>query len=186
MSFINIMDIVYPVGSLYFSSSNISPANLFGGTWTCVQKDFVPETLVSSNAKKREEITSSNGSSILYNTDIQNGSFLLSVIFSGQNRVFGGRDTYQNIVWKSFYPSAFTRVPWNIGIRTVPTVHAMGGEFPQNYSGYLNDYTSYDATDPVLMQLYNKTREITHGGASAVSFLEIPSRTQCYIWMRTA
>ena len=187
MSFINIMDIVYPVGSLYFSSSNISPANLFGGTWTCVQKDFVPETLVSSNAKKREEINSSNGSSILYNTDIQNGSFLLSVIFSGQNRVFGGSNTYQNIVWKSFYPSSFTRVPWDIGIKTVPAVHAMGGEFPQNYSGYLNDSTSYNSkTDPVLMTLYNKSREITYGGASAVSFLEIPSRTQCYIWMRTA
>lgn len=187
MSFINIMDIVYPIGSLYFSSSSTSPANLFGGTWTCVQKDFVPETLVSSSADKRENNTSSDGSEISYYTDIQNGSFILSVIFSGSRTVFGGSNKYQNIVWKSFYPSSFTRVPWDLGIKTVPAVHAMGGEFPQNYSGYLNDSTSYNSeTDPVLMTLYNKSREITYGGASAVSFLRIPSRTQCYIWMRTA
>lgn len=187
MSFINIMDIVYPIGSLYFSSSSTSPANLFGGTWTCVQKDFVPETLVSSSTNKCEDSISSDGSTISYYTDIQNGSFILSAIFSGNRTVFGGSNTYQNIVWKSFYPSSFTRVPWDLGIKTVPAVHAMGGEFPQNYSGYLNDVSSYEGTaDPVLMQLYNKTREITYGGASAISFLKIPSRTQCYIWMRTA
>lgn len=187
MSFINIMDIVYPIGSLYFSSSNISPANLFGGTWICVQEDFVPETLVSSSADKRESNTSSDGSEISYYTDIQNGSFILSVLFSGNRTVFGGSNNYQNIVWKSFYPSSFTRVPWNLGIKTIPAVHAMGGEFPQNYSGYLDDSSSYDdETDQVLMRLYNKSREISYGGASAMSFLKIPSRTQCYIWMRTA
>ena len=147
----------------------------------------MPETLVSSSADKREDNISSDGSEISYYTDIQNGSFLLSVIFAGNKTVYGGSDTYQDIVWKSFYPSSFTRVPCDIGIRTVPAVHAMGGEFPQNYSGYLNDVSSYkEVAEPVLIQLYNKSREINYGGASAVSFLKISSRTQCYIWMRTA
>lgn len=70
MAFINIMDIVYPIGTAYMSTTSTSPATLFGGTWS----------------------------------EVKNA--LLSTI------------------------------------------------------GY--------------------------GGASAVSFLEIPSRTQCYIWMRTA
>lgn len=33
MAFINIMDIVYPVGAAYMSTTSTSPATLFGGTW---------------------------------------------------------------------------------------------------------------------------------------------------------
>ena len=34
MAFTNIIDIIYPVGSVYSSTSSTSPATLFGGTWT--------------------------------------------------------------------------------------------------------------------------------------------------------
>ena len=33
MAWINILSIIYPVGSLYFSTVSTSPATLFGGTW---------------------------------------------------------------------------------------------------------------------------------------------------------
>lgn len=36
MAFTNIIDIIYPKGSVYLSTSNISPATLFGGTWSSV------------------------------------------------------------------------------------------------------------------------------------------------------
>lgn len=39
-NFVNLLDIVYPVGSIYFSSSNISPVNSIGGTWVQI-KDAV-------------------------------------------------------------------------------------------------------------------------------------------------
>lgn len=187
MSFINIMDIVYPIGSLYFSSSSTSPANLFGGTWTCVQKDFVPETLISAKSK-RFTTTHTSTEAVDYAADIQNGSIALYVNFSNK-RMFGGKDYYEPVIWKSFLTDTnSTRVNWDVGVTMVPAVHAMGGEFPQNYSGFMNDYTRYinEGDNPSLLRLYNKTREITYGAASAVSFLEIPSRTQCYIWMRTA
>lgn len=188
MSFINIMDIVYPIGSLYFSSSSTSPANLFGGTWTCVQKDFVPETLISAK-NKRTEATHTSTYDTLYAADIQNGVIALFAEHANKE-FFGGHNYYNSIIWKSFLTEAnATRSNWDVGITTVPAVHATGGEFPQNYSGYMPDRTKYDSDfegNPGLMRLYNSSRTLTYGAASAMSLLEIPSRTQCYIWMRTA
>lgn len=37
MAFINIMDIVYPIGTAYMSTTSTSPATLFGGTWSEVK-----------------------------------------------------------------------------------------------------------------------------------------------------
>lgn len=39
-NFVNLLDIIYPVGSIYFSTSGISPASSIGGTWTQI-KDAV-------------------------------------------------------------------------------------------------------------------------------------------------
>lgn len=39
-NFVNLLDIIYPVGSLYFSTSSVSPASSVGGTWTQI-KDAV-------------------------------------------------------------------------------------------------------------------------------------------------
>lgn len=37
MAFTNIIDIIYPIGSLYESTASTSPAILFGGTWTQIK-----------------------------------------------------------------------------------------------------------------------------------------------------
>lgn len=39
-NFVNLLDIIYPVGSIYFSTSSVSPASSVGGTWTQI-KDAV-------------------------------------------------------------------------------------------------------------------------------------------------
>lgn len=36
-NFVNIMDIIYPVGSIYQSMSTTSPADFIGGTWTKIK-----------------------------------------------------------------------------------------------------------------------------------------------------
>lgn len=36
-NFVNLMDIIYPVGSIYMSTNNISPASFIGGTWAQIQ-----------------------------------------------------------------------------------------------------------------------------------------------------
>lgn len=37
----SLLDFVYPVGSIYLSYSHVSPAELFGGTWTRIQNAFL-------------------------------------------------------------------------------------------------------------------------------------------------
>lgn len=36
-SWISLLDIVYPVGALYFSTSSTSPSSIVGGTWTAIE-----------------------------------------------------------------------------------------------------------------------------------------------------
>jgi hypothetical protein len=37
----SLLDLIYPVNSIYISYSHISPAELFGGTWTRIQNSFL-------------------------------------------------------------------------------------------------------------------------------------------------
>ena len=36
-NFVNLMDVIYPVGSIYLTTNNISPASSIGGTWTQIE-----------------------------------------------------------------------------------------------------------------------------------------------------
>lgn len=36
MAFINLLEVTHPVGSLWFSTTNTSPASIVGGTWTAI------------------------------------------------------------------------------------------------------------------------------------------------------
>lgn len=40
-NFVNLLDIVYPVGSIYISVNNVSPANSVGGTWEKIEGRFL-------------------------------------------------------------------------------------------------------------------------------------------------
>lgn len=41
MSWTNLLELLYPVGSLYFSVASESPASEIGGTWTAVENAFL-------------------------------------------------------------------------------------------------------------------------------------------------
>jgi hypothetical protein len=38
-NFVNLLDIVYPVGSVFISNNSVSPADSIGGTWTKLDSD---------------------------------------------------------------------------------------------------------------------------------------------------
>lgn len=39
MAYVNLGQVVWPVGAIYMSSSSVSPASLFGGTWEKIDDD---------------------------------------------------------------------------------------------------------------------------------------------------
>lgn len=49
MAFTNIIDIIYPVGAVYMSFASTSPATLFGGTWSQVERFLLPQTTASGS-----------------------------------------------------------------------------------------------------------------------------------------
>lgn len=49
MAFTNIIDIIYPTGSIYFSNTSTSPATLFGGTWAQIKSALIAATGYSDN-----------------------------------------------------------------------------------------------------------------------------------------
>lgn len=36
MAYVNLLQVIYPIGSLYLSSSSTSPASIIGGTWSAI------------------------------------------------------------------------------------------------------------------------------------------------------
>lgn len=44
MAFVNLGQVIYPVGSIYISTGSTSPANLFGGSWTRIADAYLRAT----------------------------------------------------------------------------------------------------------------------------------------------
>ena len=40
-NYVNLLDIVYPVGSIYISMSSVSPVDAIGGTWVRIEDKFL-------------------------------------------------------------------------------------------------------------------------------------------------
>lgn len=57
MAFVSIVDIVYPVGSIYQAMSNTSPAEIFGGTWTQIKTFLYGGEGNIGNTGGAEEVT---------------------------------------------------------------------------------------------------------------------------------
>lgn len=60
--FYKLMKLIYPVGSLYWSSKSTNPANLFGGTWTQIKDKFIwakgdSDTVNATGGEKTHTLT---------------------------------------------------------------------------------------------------------------------------------
>lgn len=60
MAFVNLGQVVWPVGAIYMSSSSVSPASLFGGTWKKIDDNrfwFPSNTSLSIGGESTHTLT---------------------------------------------------------------------------------------------------------------------------------
>lgn len=178
MAFTNIIDIIYPIGSLYFTSSTTSPATLFGGTWTCVQDKFYPETLVSKPSLSKQV----NNERIICG-DVLNGI----AVVSGQS--YGNETLVQN----KYTPIATRTFALGTAIANSTKLAqkgVAGGFFTMSAGtdcGSGAVFTEPDnKSDDKILSIYTNKASINYWKTGATNTIDIPTRTLCYIWRRTA
>lgn len=114
MSWINILNVVYPVGSVYCSTTNISPASSIGGSWTQIQNavlrsgDSVGYTGSDTHAITKQEMPVHNHG--ITETGKENGS---STVYSHH---LSGPNTHVNrTVWTDSTDAGSPIVTTNAG-----------------------------------------------------------------------
>ena len=61
----SIVDLIYPIGSLYWSSKSTNPSDLFGGTWVQIKDKFIlakgdSDTVNATGGHKTKSISVAN------------------------------------------------------------------------------------------------------------------------------
>lgn len=130
-SWISLLDIVYPVGSFYMSTSSVSPASIVGGTWTQLTNTFL---YCSSSSLQK------GGTSTHYHTLSKVGYAEIDFITSGEwlnigHNYVSGLNLNPKVkrAYKVTQVNDSTNTAWN-GI-------ALGGR---------TDYYDYDNIEPLL------------------------------------
>lgn len=77
MAWVNICDIIYPIGAYYISHDNTHPGELFGGTWTAVTNRFLYASTSSG--------TTGGSSKHTHKYGIQYGAYYGDTIFESDS-----------------------------------------------------------------------------------------------------
>lgn len=76
----NLLDNIYPVGSVYISNTNTNPQSIFGGTWELIDKEFAP-LIVSSSDEIYFDINEANTTSATFYFARANHSIYTKIYF---------------------------------------------------------------------------------------------------------
>lgn len=66
-TWVNLLDVIYPVGSMYFSFSPTTPASIIGGSWTQITGKFLyagTSTTTGGSASHNHSLSSNGGALI--------------------------------------------------------------------------------------------------------------------------
>ena len=113
-----ILDIIYPVGSVYLTVNDINPKTLFGGTWVKSSGGFI---YGSTSTGTRGENGNGTGTSVSSAGGGTTGSTTLTInqIPSHQHNIQGANSSGSSVNWTDRAVSYSTdAVGYNTGIRT--------------------------------------------------------------------
>ena len=135
-----LLDLIYPVGSIYMSVNSASPDTLFGGTWVRLEDVF----LLAAGAKHAAGSTGGEESHTLTDSEMPSHNGHLSAgIAGGVPMGKGNYEGYLNSNVMNAYPGGNYR-GWNVyaGNEMHPASEATGGDQPHNnMPPYLATYT---------------------------------------------
>ena len=135
-----LLDLIYPVGSIYMSVNSASPDTLFGGTWVRLEDVF----LLAAGAKHAAGSTGGEESHTLTDSEMPSHNGHLSAgIAGGVPMGKGNYEGYLNSNVMNAYPGGNYR-GWNVyaGNEMHPASEATGGDQPHNnMPPYLAVYT---------------------------------------------
>ena len=104
-NYVNLLDIVYPVGSVYITFNNVSPAESVGGSWEKIDGKFL------QSSSETDTLNSTGGTSNLLTFRIGYSSFYGGIVTSDNSSIdkwlinLSGIDPMK-------YDESFTRSQW--------------------------------------------------------------------------
>lgn len=161
----NIVDMIYPVGSIYMSVNNVSPATLFGGTWVQIQDKF----LLASGQKYTNGNTGGSNTQILSTTNLPEHTHIIpehrhNIDELNLYRIQIEKEENVNADSPGLYINAegsniFNRgmVPFRAGTglsggnEWVHTVASTTEYMPKTYSGSTGNGTAFSIMPPYLV-----------------------------------
>lgn len=168
MAFVNLLEIVYPIGSLYFSTSSVSPAEVIGGQWEQISDSFYPEYLKSDSDWVNNWISDSKTS----RTKMVNGAVFHYGESSGNFSI--PADSYTPFTTLNEYHRSKYQIPF--------VCHNMGDVYGEQ-SNYIKPYNSENGQ----ITLYRKNGNSSfYGGYSVAYPANIDGVNRTYIWKRVA
>lgn len=128
----NLLNKIYPVGSLYMSAKATSPASLFGGTWEQIKDRFIlaaGDTYAAGNT----------GGSASHNHSI--GKMFAAAYVNGEYMEYSySGNTQWNANYKNTIPNGTTDTPSNRSYTTGITVYGSPTQETGNLPPYLTAY----------------------------------------------
>lgn len=129
MAFVNLLDIIYPVGSIYISTNDLSPSNLIGGSWTQVN----PGTFLCA-AGDGYQVLSNGGSESSSHTHSAQGYLAACITPNSQ----GAGRTYYKTLGTSYTSS------WSISAGTLQSTSSVRSE-----GVYINGSVEHKTIDTI-------------------------------------
>lgn len=177
----NLLDLVYPKGSVYFrTAAGNAPGNNFGGQWSTLQSNFYPETLYSIKGTQ-----SVNNFTSWKNTDDESNRYTIrnNVLFMNQAS-WGDK-----LLAKGKYTlvADLARKNYSAEISMTPYFNAMSGLGDWKEGGWLKCYNCKKTAERNKLSLYEGYADTTDYWSYSLGIpLHNDTMTQTYIHQRTS
>lgn len=98
-TFINLAEVIYPVGSIYESTSSVSPATIFGGTWSAISGRM----LIGANSTYAIKSTGGEATHTLTDDEMPEHSHGMRLKYADNGGSNAGHTSY----WGNYRSSTF-------------------------------------------------------------------------------